>query len=164
MMKKRIRKSATIIGTLMILLHSVDYAHGQESGTSAEDEAIFPKGELGSEEFFRGNVWVTGLIENDDVYNMLGGNVEFEAGARSNWHSHPAGQILIVTSGIGYHQIEGEEKEIIKKGDVVQCPPNVNHWHGASEDSGMNHIYLIPNTEKGIVNWGDPVTDEEFLN
>jgi quercetin dioxygenase-like cupin family protein len=88
--------------------------------------------------------------------------VEFAAGARSHWHLHPAGQILLVTAGKGYHQIEGQLKEIIRKGDVVQCPPDVNHWHGASEDSSMTHIYIIPNTEKGIVEWGEPVTDEEF--
>lgn len=151
---------AKITVPLLLLLSFTGLANGQDT----QDDAIFAKGNPGPDQFFTGNVWVTGLIENDDVYNMLGGNVEFEAGARSNWHSHPAGQILIVTSGTGYHQIEGEPKEVIKKGDVVKCPPNVNHWHGATEDSSMNHIYLIPNTEKGIVNWGDPVTDDEFMN
>jgi quercetin dioxygenase-like cupin family protein len=104
------------------------------------------------------------LVQNDSVFTTLAGNVEFEAGARSNWHSHPAGQILIITAGKGYHQIEGKPKEIIQKGDVVKCPPNISHWHGASEDNSMSHIYIIPNTKKGIVEWGEPVTDEEFLN
>ena len=160
MMIKQIKTTATIIGTLLITLTFSGSAYGQDS----QNESIFPKGNPGPEQFFTGNVWVTGLVENNDVYNMLAGNVEFEAGARSHWHSHPAGQILMVTSGTGYHQIEGEEKEVIQKGDVVQCPPNVNHWHGASEESSMTHIYIIPNTEKGIVEWGDPVTDEEFRN
>lgn len=146
------------IFTLIIALSLVAHASAQES----ESDRIFPKGEPGPDQFFTGNVWVTGLIENDDLFTTLGGNVEFEAGARSHWHSHPAGQILIVIDGTGYHQIEGQPKEIIEKGDVIKCPPNVNHWHGASQESSMQHIYLIPNTENWIVEWGEPVTDEQY--
>ena len=127
-----------------------------------QPEPIYPQGDLAPSEFFTGNAYVHGLVEADSVFTTAAGNVVFEAGARSNWHSHPAGQILLVTAGKGYHQIEGQPKEIIRKGDVVQCPPNVSHWHGASADSSMTHIYMVPNTEKGIVEWGDPVTDEEF--
>lgn len=157
-----IKASVTIIGTLLTLLGFAGCAAEEQPGESTQNDAIFPKGELGSEEFFTGNVWVTGLVDVDSVFTTLAGNVEFEAGARSHWHSHPAGQILLVTSGTGYHQIEGETKEIIQKGDVVQCPPGVSHWHGASADSSMTHIYIIPNTEKGIVEWGEAVTDEVY--
>ncbi|MFC4097470.1 cupin domain-containing protein [Euzebyella saccharophila] len=83
---------------------------------------------------------------------------------RSNWHSHPAGQILVVIDGVGYHQFEGEPRETIKKGDVIKCPPNTKHWRGASTDTGMSHIYILPNTEKGIVEWLEPVTDEQYSN
>jgi quercetin dioxygenase-like cupin family protein len=89
--------------------------------------------------------------------------VYFEPKARTKWHSHPAGQILIITDGIGYHQIEGKSIEIIKKGDVIKCPPNVKHWHGASAETGMQQLYIIPNTEKGIVEWNEKVTEEEYL-
>ncbi len=154
--------STTIIGSLLILLNVMGCAEAQQQGDNAQNDAIFAKGELAPAEFFTGKAWVTGLVENDSVFTTAAGNVVFEAGARSNWHSHPAGQILMVTAGKGYHQIEGQPKEVITKGDVVQCPPNVNHWHGASAESSMTHIYIVPNTEKGIVNWGDPVTDEEF--
>lgn len=160
MMIKIMKILATSIGSILIILSFMGSAKGQDT----QNDAIFPKGELGSEEFFTGNVWVTGLVDDDSVFTTLAGNVEFEAGARSHWHTHPAGQILLVTSGTGYHQIEGETKEIIQKGDVVQCPPGVSHWHGASADSSMTHIYIIPNTENGIVEWGDPVIDEEFDN
>jgi quercetin dioxygenase-like cupin family protein len=85
------------------------------------------------------------------VYNTAG-NVYFEPGARSNWHSHPSGQILIITDGIGYYQIEGQPIEIMKKGDVVKFPPNVRHWHGASPDVGLQQLYIIPNTERGLWN------------
>jgi quercetin dioxygenase-like cupin family protein len=124
--------------------------------------AIFPIGEKGSSDLFTGNAYPTPLVDSDSVYNTLVGNVYFEPGARSNWHSHPAGQILIITDGIGYHQIEGQSIEVIKKGDVVKCPPNVRHWHGASPDVGLQQLYIIPNTEQGIVEWMQKVTDEEY--
>ena len=111
---------------------------------------------------FTGTAWVTGLVPNDSIFTTLAGSVAFEPGARSHWHAHPAGQILIVTDGVGYHQIKGEIKQVIRKGDVVKCPPNVVHWHGASPGSGMTHLYIIPNTDKGIVNWLQPVTDAEY--
>jgi quercetin dioxygenase-like cupin family protein len=136
----------------------------QENIETDETElnAIFPKGEQGSSDLFTGNAYPTALVDSDSVYNTLVGNVYFEPGARSNWHSHPAGQILIITDGIGYHQIDGQPIEVIKKGDVVKCPPNVRHWHGASPDVGLQQLYIIPNTEKGIVEWMEPVTDEIY--
>lgn len=127
-------------------------------------QSIFPKGELGPAENFTGKAWNTGLVSNDTIYNTLVGNVYFEPGARSNWHTHPAGQILIITDGVGYHQIKGQARQTIKKGDVVKCPPNVTHWHGASPDTGLQQLYIVPNTEKGIVQWMHPVSDEEYNN
>ena len=124
--------------------------------------AIFPKGEKGSNDLFTGTAYPTALVDADSIYNTLVGNVYFEPGARSNWHRHPAGQILIITDGVGYHQIEGKEIEIIKKGSVVKCPPNVRHWHGASADVGLQQLYIIPNTDKGIVEWNEAVTDEQY--
>lgn len=123
---------------------------------------IFPKGEKGSEDLFTGNAFNIGLVDADSTLTTAVGNVYFEPGARSNWHRHPAGQILIITDGVGYHQIEGQPIEIIKKGSVVKCPPNVRHWHGASADVGLQQLYIVPNTEKGIVNWEEAVTDEQY--
>jgi quercetin dioxygenase-like cupin family protein len=125
---------------------------------------IFPKGEKGPSETFTGNAYNVGLVDPDSTFTTAVGNVYFEPGARSNWHSHPAGQILIITDGIGYHQMEGKPVEIIKKGSVVKCPPNVRHWHGASADVGLQQLYIVPNTEKGIVNWNEAVTDEIYRN
>ena len=124
--------------------------------------AIFPKGELGPAARFTGKAWNIGLVPNDSLYNTVVGNVYFEPGARSNWHIHPAGQILIITDGVGFHQIKGRPKLTIRKGDVVKCPPNVEHWHGASPDTGLQQLYILPKTEKGIVQWLNPVTDEEY--
>jgi quercetin dioxygenase-like cupin family protein len=124
--------------------------------------AIFPKGELGPAENFTGNAWNSPLVANDSTYNTVVGNVYFEPGARSNWHIHPSGQVLIITDGKGYHQVKGGPRQTIKKGDVIKCPPNVLHWHGASPDTGMQQMYILPKTERGIVTWLQKVTDEEY--
>lgn len=154
------------VTVLMVLGQSCNTNKGEkQDNLNAEDNelnAIFSKGEKGSEEYFTGNAYPVGLVEADSIHTTLAGNVFFEPGARSNWHSHPSGQILIITDGVGYHQIEGQETEVIKKGDVVKCPPNVRHWHGASHDVGLQQLYVIPNTENGIVEWMEPVTDEDY--
>jgi quercetin dioxygenase-like cupin family protein len=124
---------------------------------------IFPQGSLAPTENFTGNAWTKTLVTNDSTYNTIVGNVYFEPGARSNWHIHPAGQILIITDGIGYHQIKGQPRETIKKGDIVKCPPNIQHWHGASQNVGMMQMYLLPKTEKGLVKWLQKVSDQEYI-
>lgn len=148
----------------LILLTTSCMEQDSKNQEKNESQAIFPRGELGPAENFTGKAWALGLVANDTTYNTLVGNVYFEPGARSNWHTHPAGQILIITDGIGYHQIKGAPRQTIRKGDVVKCPPNVLHWHGASPDSGLHQLYIIPNTEKGIVDWKQKVTDEEYSN
>lgn len=151
--------------TVLIIALAFSACNNENSITmdsTQEVQAIFPQGQKGSPEFFTGNAYNYGLVPNDSTYNLLVGNVYFEPGARSNWHTHPAGQILIITDGVGYHQIEGQPKQTIRKGDVVKCPPNVRHWHGASADTGLQQLYIVPNTEKGIVEWMEAVTDEQF--
>ena len=136
-----------------------------EKGSNKEGSelvSIFTKGELGPAENFTGNAWNTPLVANDSIYNTVIGNVYFEPGARSNWHIHPAGQILVITDGVGFHQIKGQQKQTIRKGDVVKCPPNIEHWHGASPDTGLQQMYILPKTEKGIVTWLQKVTDDEY--
>jgi quercetin dioxygenase-like cupin family protein len=164
MKRIQVNPKAWIIAPLLLLFVIVGCSTNQQEKKASTNQEIFPKGRKAPSEYFTGTAWVYGLVENDSIFTTASGNVRFEPGARSNWHLHPAGQILIVTRGVGYHQIKGEPKEIIRKGDVVKCPPDVDHWHGASKDSSMTHIYIVPNTEKGIVEWGEPVTDEEFLN
>ena len=134
-----------------------------KSGTdTTELGAIFHKGEKGIDENFIDNAWNTPLVANDSTYNTVIGNVYFEPGARSNWHTHPSGQILIITDGVGYHQIKGQPRQTLEKGDIIKCPPNVLHWHGASPDTGMQQLYILPKTENGIVTWLEKVTDEEY--
>ena len=160
-------KKITIIGiTVLIGLIQAcsTKTEKQESMKTDKNElnAIFPIGEKGPAEWFTGNAYPTSLLEADSVYTTIAGNVYFEPGARSNWHTHPSGQILIITDGVGYYQIEGQPIEIMKKGDVVKFPPNVRNWHGASPDTGVQQLYIIPNTEQGIVEWMEPVSDEEY--
>ncbi|WP_336514157.1 cupin domain-containing protein [Pollutibacter soli] len=142
------------------LLHSCSNLKLKTEGRISK--GIFPEGKKGPSTNFTGNAFNTGLIEPDSIYNTLVGNVYFEPGARSNWHLHPGGQILIILDGKGYHQIKDQPKQKLKKGDVVKCPPNVLHWHGASPDVGMQQMYIVPNTGKGIVDWKQAVTDEEY--
>ncbi|HEY5773943.1 MAG TPA: cupin domain-containing protein [Chitinophagaceae bacterium] len=152
----------TVIASLALITTSC--MENKSPNGKTELNAIFPKGELGPAENFTGNAWATSIVANDSIYNTLVGNVYFEPGARSNWHKHPSGQILIITDGVGYHQIKGQPRQTLKKGDVVKCPPNVEHWHGASPDTGMQQMYILPKTEKGIVTWLQKVTDEEYNN
>ncbi|MBN7811866.1 cupin domain-containing protein [Algoriphagus sp. H41] len=152
---------------IALLLFASHFTLGQDTKgstaeASAESDGIFPKGQKGSENFFTGNAYNYGLVQSDTSLTTMIGNVYFEPGARSNWHTHPAGQILIITAGEGYHQIEGEPKQLLKKGSVAICPPNVRHWHGASPDQGMQQLYILPNTEKGIVQWMEAVADQQY--
>ena len=156
-------KLIKLISILIMLLFFGCTKQGEEKSID-KLEFIFPKGEKGAAENFTGNAWNTPLVANDTTYNTVIGNVYFEPGARSNWHTHPSGQILIITDGVGYHQIKGQPRQSIRKGDIVKCPPNVLHWHGASPDTGMQQMYILPKTEKGIVTWLQKVTDDEYSN
>jgi len=130
--------------------------------TSEKQSPIFPKGEKAPADYFTGLVMVKNLVQNDDIFNCQVGNVVFELGCRNNWHTHSGGQILLATDGIGYYQEKGKPIQILHKGDVVAIAPNVVHWHGASHHSGFTHIAINPNTQNGIVNWMERVTDEEY--
>jgi quercetin dioxygenase-like cupin family protein len=127
-----------------------------------EQGTIFPNGEPAPPDYFTGTASVKTLLPNGPTLNCQIGNVVFEAGARNNWHSHPGGQVLIVTDGVGYYQEKGKGIQVIRRGDTIAIPPNVEHWHGASRDSAMTHIAINPNTQNGVVTWLQRVTDEEF--
>ena len=122
----------------------------------------FPKGERAPAANFTGVVYVATLVKNDDTFNCASSNVTFTPGARSHWHKHAAGQMLLVTEGVGYYQEKGQPIRLLRKGEVVQAQPGVEHGHGASPKQGMTHISLNVNTEKGIVDWGRAVTDQEY--
>ncbi|HEV7424277.1 MAG TPA: cupin domain-containing protein [Candidatus Paceibacterota bacterium] len=125
---------------------------------------LFPKGDMAPADYFTGTVWFKTLVPADEILNTQVGNVVFEPAARNNWHTHPGGQILIATAGVGYYQEKGKPIQILRAGDVVKISPDIIHWHGASHDSEFTHIAVNSNTQKGIVQWLDKVTDEEYNN
>jgi quercetin dioxygenase-like cupin family protein/alkylhydroperoxidase/carboxymuconolactone decarboxylase family protein YurZ len=126
------------------------------------NDKVFPKGDKITNDNFSGTAWLNMLVENDSIYNTPIGNVTFEPGARTKWHYHPGGQILLVTRGKGFYQEKGKPIQIIQEGDVIKCPPNVIHWHGATPTDSLTHIAISPNTDKGNVVWLEKVTDEEY--
>jgi len=129
---------------------------------SAAQRPVFSKGEKAPAQNFTGTVWVNSLVPNDSSFQCVVGNVQFEPGARTHWHRHPTGQILLVTDGVGYYQERGQPKRVLRKGDVIQARPGVEHWHGASPQQAMTHLAIVPNTEKGGVSWLQPVTDQQY--
>ena len=135
----------------------------EETSGAASHEPIFAKGEQITNANFTGTAWLNYLAEADTVHNVNIGSVMFEPGARTNWHYHEGGQILLVSDGKGLYQEKGKPVEIIEKGDVVKCPPNVAHWHGATPTESMTHIAIGTNTHIGGAVWLEPVTDEEYL-
>ncbi|WP_036477474.1 cupin domain-containing protein [Myxosarcina sp. GI1] len=88
--------------------------------------------------------------------------VTFEPRARSNWHRHPLGQLLIITSGTGWTQIEGGERVEVREGDSVWCPPGQKHWHGATATTAMSHIAIQEELDGKNVEWLEPVSDEQY--
>jgi quercetin dioxygenase-like cupin family protein len=105
---------------------------------------------------------VTPLFQPTVHTRASGGSVAFEAGARSAWHSHPAGQTLIVTSGMGWVQEWGASKQEIKAGDVVWTPPGVKHWHGATATDRMTHTAIQEQVDGTAVDWMEQVSDEQY--
>jgi len=136
--------------------------HGNGDLTNSEEIQNFPRGEMIENENFQGSAWLRRLVESDSTNHIAVGSVTFEPGARTNWHLHPDGQIILALEGIGYYQEQGRPKIILRKGDVVTCPPDIPHWHGASSDEAFVQI-AITSRLKGPTVWMHSVTDEEYL-
>jgi quercetin dioxygenase-like cupin family protein len=118
----------------------------------------------GPAECFTGSVRVDPLFQVPEPGRVTGGLVTFEPGARSNWHTHPCGQTLIVVSGFGWTQCWGEARQEVGPGDVIWCPPGHKHWHGATATTAMSHIAVQEHLGDGkVVDWLEPVTDEQYL-
>ena len=113
-------------------------------------------------EWFTGETRIDPLFAPHEPARAAGVIVAFEPGARTAWHTHPLGQTLIVTSGIGRVQVWGEEIQEIQPGDIVWFPPGEKHWHGASPTNAMTHIAIHEALEGKTVEWLEPVTDEQY--
>jgi quercetin dioxygenase-like cupin family protein len=154
--------NAVIFPGLVFVVLSCKNVHGQKTDkTEIINNPIFPQGEKITNQNFTGIAYLKMLIEADNVNPTAVGNVTFEPGARTKWHLHPGGQILLVIDGIGYYQEKGQSKKILRKGDVVKCPPNTPHWHGASAESRFVQV-AVTNNHLGATVWLEEVTDEVY--
>lgn len=146
---------------LLLPENSEDYA-GRK--ITPVDSFTFGNGNLFSSENFSGKVWLSDVLDFPNEAGAPGlHNVVFDKGCYNSWHSHAGGQVLIITDGIGYHQVEGDEVQVLHPGDVAFCPPGTTHWHGAAPDSTFAHLAANTNPEKTGVVWGGRISAEEYL-
>ena len=118
---------------------------------------------LGPAEHFTGTVHIEPLFDARAPSRTIGGKVTFQPGARTAWHAHPLGQVLIVTDGVGWVQQWGGPVQVIRKGDVVWIPAGVKHWHGATPTTSMTHIAILEQLPDGNTgNWMEQVNDEQY--
>jgi len=116
----------------------------------------------GPEDWFTGTVRIDPLFQAPEPARTGAAQVTFEPGARTAWHTHPLGQTLIVTAGLGWVQREGGPIEEIRPGDVVWFPPGLRHWHGASPTNAMTHIAIQESVDGKAVDWMEKVSDEQY--
>jgi quercetin dioxygenase-like cupin family protein len=112
---------------------------------------------------FTGDVRIDSPFQAEEPARTGGAIVTFEPGARTNWHTHPLGQTLIVTQGVGWTQCEGGPKTEIRAGDIVWCPCQRRHWHGATATTSMTHIAIAELKDGKAVDWMEPVSDADYL-
>lgn len=147
---------------ITILIASCNPSKNTNTMTAENNTAIFPKGTKLSKDWFSGDAFLHPLLAKDKNNDFAMGSVTFEPGARTHWHTHPKGQVLIITEGAGFYQERGKPAQAIKKGDVVNIPEGVEHWHGASSLSKMVHIAITNYKGEENVVWLNPVTDDEY--
>lgn len=111
---------------------------------------------------FTGKATVSQRISGTGGSRMTASTVTFEKGARTKWHTHPLGQMLVVTEGGGWLQIEGQPSRTLRPGDVAWTAPGVRHWHGGTRTSGMTHIAITESVEGAVVQWMEPVREEDY--
>jgi quercetin dioxygenase-like cupin family protein len=116
----------------------------------------------GNPEWFSGTVRVDPLFQAPSPARCSGAKVTFEPGARTAWHTHPLGQTLIVTDGLGLVQRDGGQIEEIRAGDVVWISPGEKHWHGASPTTAMTHIAVHESMDGRSVDWLEKVSDTQY--
>ena len=116
----------------------------------------------GPTDWFTGNVRIDPLFSPPDPARVAGSLVTFEPGARTAWHTHPLGQTLFVTAGLGWAQREGGQVEEIRPGDVVWFAPGEKHWHGATPITGMSHIAIQEKLNGSAVTWLEHVSDAQY--
>jgi quercetin dioxygenase-like cupin family protein len=117
----------------------------------------------GPAQYFTGRATIRGQFARDEPSRVTGAIVTFEPGARTNWHRHPLGQTLVVLEGVGWTQVEDGPVQEFAAGDILLCPPNQRHWHGATPESSMTHVAIQEALDGSNVTWMEPVTEEQYL-
>ncbi|RXG21889.1 carboxymuconolactone decarboxylase family protein [Leeuwenhoekiella marinoflava] len=163
MVETQVGPEKAYIGKLLLAALTDSKEPTPSSALSEIENLIFPRGEKLDNPVFTGNAYLTSLITADEVNTTAAGVVTFEPGARTFWHQHPTGQIIITISGTGFYQEKGSPKRILKKGDAVKCLPNTPHWHGASDTEAFVQIAITDRSE-GPTQWFDVVTKETYLS
>lgn len=157
-------KAATLSATAVLATATIAAAAptgSPEIEVSADDSRPWA---AGSPDNFTGTVHSKPLFDTTEYSDTSGGQVCFEPGARTAWHTHPAGQTLIVTAGSGWVQQWGGPKQSMSQGDVVTIPPDVKHWHGATADDAMTHIAVADTVDGKRVTWLEQVSPEQYEN
>jgi quercetin dioxygenase-like cupin family protein len=154
------------IGLGTVVLSPALVGAAEERGASISAQQIMRAGSqpsaAGPAANFIGQVRVDMVWPADDGINASGALVTFEPGARSAWHTHPAGQRLVVVSGLGLTQEWGKPVQEIRPGDVLWCPPDVKHWHGASPKTAMTHLAVTGTADGKNVEWMEKVSDDQY--
>jgi quercetin dioxygenase-like cupin family protein len=161
------RRALVDVGAAIVSLAGIRPAAGQTSvqpGSRAMEikRSGSQPSRKGPAEWFTGSVRVDPLFQPPEPARVSGGHVTFEPGARTAWHTHPLGQTLLITSGLGWVQHEGGPIEEVRPGDVVWFPPGEKHWHGATPTTGMTHIAIQEAIGGKNVDWMEKVSDEQY--
>ena len=154
--------AATVVSVVVLALPGIRTVEGGDSEAITVTRAGSQPSREAPAERFTGSARIDYLFRPNEPARVAGGSVTFEPGARTAWHSHPLGQTLIVTSGVGRVQRWGDPGDEIRPGDVVWIPPNQKHWHGASPTMGMSHIAISERLDGKTVDWMEKVTDEQY--
>jgi quercetin dioxygenase-like cupin family protein len=163
------RREALTAGAGMVIasLSAISPAAGQTAGGDAAGAitvtpASAQPAAAGATAYFTGAVQVQPLFPANGPARASGASVTFEPGARSAWHTHPLGQVLIVTAGTGWVQLWGGPKQDIRPGDVVWIPPGLKHWHGATATTSLTHTAIQEGLDGKKVDWMEQVTDAQY--
>ncbi len=156
------RLSLSTLCLFLVGVIAVPPAHAEAQG-----QLVIPAGSRPSstapKQNFTGNVRIDPAFDTQAPQRVYGTYVTFAPGARTKWHTHPLGQTLLVTFGVGLTQEWRGPVQVIRQGDVVLCPPNVKHWHGAAPDNAMTHLAIGERLDGKSVTWMESVTDEQYL-
>jgi 4-carboxymuconolactone decarboxylase len=161
-------KSLPIFTIILTFFATLAYAGSEKAPEKSKDLQTVYRSESqksfkGPEDWFTGDVQVDMLFPSNETAHYSGAYVTFQPGARTAWHFHPAGQHMIVISGVGLTGTRDGKIVTFKAGDTVWCPSDIDHWHGATPDSPMKHLVITGVLDGKNVIWKEKVTDEQYL-